>query len=151
MVGDVQQIRVLELFTQPLQQTHWLVQSDGHGHSGQVLADVVVQDGHDANVAVVRPWGGEGSAAAWITATQVSIASVLRPPASWVKQFMADPDIFFFFFTSVCGYRAGLIGSIVQTGPVVEGCSGCGGGKEVRKLIFSRGHYMLELWSAVTV
>lgn len=84
VVGDVQQIRVLQLFAQPLQQTHWLVQSDGHGDSGQVLADVVVQDGHDANVAVVRSWGGEGSAAAWITATRVSIASVPRPPASWV-------------------------------------------------------------------
>lgn len=72
-VGDVQQLRVLQLFTESLQQRERLIKSDWHGDSGQVLADVVVQDGHDANVAVVCSWGGEGSATTWITATQTSI------------------------------------------------------------------------------
>lgn len=65
VVGDVQQLRVLQLFTESLQQRHRLIESDRHGDSGQVFADVVVQDGHDANVAVVCSWGGEGSATAW--------------------------------------------------------------------------------------
>lgn len=64
MVGDVQQLRVLEFFTESLQQRHRLIESDRHGDSGQVLADVVVQDSHDANVAVVCSRGGEDSATA---------------------------------------------------------------------------------------
>lgn len=64
VVGDVEQVCVLQLFTEPLQQTHRLIESHWHGDSGQVFANVVVQDGHDADVAVVCPWGGEGGAAA---------------------------------------------------------------------------------------
>ena len=69
MVGNVQQLTVLQLFTESLQQRHRLIESDRHGDSGQVLANVVVQDGHDANVAVVCSWGGDGSATAWIIET----------------------------------------------------------------------------------
>lgn len=64
VVGDVQQVCVLQLFTEPLQQRQRLIESHWHGHSGQVFANVVVQDGHDADVAVVCPWGGDGGAAA---------------------------------------------------------------------------------------
>lgn len=71
MVGDVQQVGVLQLLAEPLQQRHRLVQRHGHGDPGQVLADVVVQDAHDADVAVVCALGGEGGAAACITQTAV--------------------------------------------------------------------------------
>lgn len=67
VVGDVEQVCVLQLFTEPLQQRQRLVESHGHGNPGQVFANVVVQDGHDADVAVVCSWGGEGGAAAWKT------------------------------------------------------------------------------------
>lgn len=71
MVGNVKQLTILQLFTESLQQRHRLIESDRHGDSGQVLANVVVQDGHDANVAVVCSWGGDGSASAWIIETQI--------------------------------------------------------------------------------
>lgn len=64
MVGDVQQVCVLQLFAEPLQQRQRLIESHWHGNSGQVFANVVVQDGHDADVAVVGPWGGQDGAAA---------------------------------------------------------------------------------------
>lgn len=65
MVGDVQKFGVLQLFTKPLQQRHGLIKSNWHGHSGQVFANVVVQDSHYADVAVVSSWGGESVATAW--------------------------------------------------------------------------------------
>lgn len=71
VVGNVKQLTVLQLFTESLQQRHRLIESDRHGDSGQVLANVVVQDGHDANVAVVCSWGGDGSATAWIIERQI--------------------------------------------------------------------------------
>lgn len=64
MVGNVEQGCVFQLFAEPLQQRHRLIESHWHGNSGQVFANVVVQDGHYADVAVVRSLGGEGSAAA---------------------------------------------------------------------------------------
>lgn len=64
VVGDVEQVCVFQLFTEPLQQTHRLIESHWHGNPRQVFANVVVQDGHDANVAVVRSWCGKGGAAA---------------------------------------------------------------------------------------
>lgn len=67
VVGDVEQVCVLQLFTEPLQQRQRLVESHWHGNSGQVFANVVVQDGHDADVAVVGSLGGEGGAAAYKT------------------------------------------------------------------------------------
>lgn len=72
VVGDVQQLRVLQLFTESLQQRQRLIESDRHGDSGQVLADVVVQDVHDANVAVVCSGSRDDSATTWITARQIS-------------------------------------------------------------------------------
>lgn len=72
MVGDVQQLRVLQLLAEPLQQAQGLVESHRHRDSGQVFADVVVQDGHDADVAVVRRWCREGGAATWVPITQVA-------------------------------------------------------------------------------
>ncbi len=63
-VGYVEQLRVLQLFTESLQQRQRLIESNRHGDSGQVLANVVVQDGHDADVAVVCSWSREGSTTA---------------------------------------------------------------------------------------
>lgn len=64
VVSDVQQLRVLQLLTDSLEETEGLVEWHGHGDSGQVLADVVVQDGHDTDVAVVCAVGRQDSAAA---------------------------------------------------------------------------------------
>lgn len=66
MVGDVQEVGVFQLLAESLQQGQRLVEGHGHGDPGQVLADVVVQDGHDADVAVVRARGREGSATACV-------------------------------------------------------------------------------------
>lgn len=80
VVGSVQQLAVLQLLAQPLQQVDGLIKGGGHGHPSQVftcrkppdslrkqpavklkasgrqrvLAYVVVEDGHEAYVAVVR-------------------------------------------------------------------------------------------------
>lgn len=64
MVGDVQEVRVFQLLAEPLQQGQRLVEGHGHGDSGQVFANVVVQDGHDADVAVVFARGGQDGATA---------------------------------------------------------------------------------------
>lgn len=80
VVGSVQKLAVLQLLAQPLQQVDGLIKGGGHGHPSQVftcrkppdslrkqpavklkasgrqrgLAYVVVEDGHEAYVAVVR-------------------------------------------------------------------------------------------------
>ena len=52
--GRVQQLAVLQLLAEPLQRVDWLVELHGHGHLGQVLADVVAQDVPQVDVAGVR-------------------------------------------------------------------------------------------------
>ena len=54
MAGRVQQLAVLQLLTEPLQRVDWLVELHGHGHLGQVLADVVAQDVPHAHAAAAR-------------------------------------------------------------------------------------------------
>lgn len=44
LVGDVQQLTVLQFLTEPLQGVERLVEVHRHGHLGQVLPDVVPQD-----------------------------------------------------------------------------------------------------------
>lgn len=61
-VGDVQQFGVLELLTDALQEVERLVESGGHGDAGQVLPDVVVEDGEDADVAVIGAGRGQNRA-----------------------------------------------------------------------------------------
>lgn len=55
LVGSVQQLTVLQLFTQPLKGVDWLIQLYWHGHLGQILTDVVPQDIPQAHAA-----GGSG-------------------------------------------------------------------------------------------
>lgn len=81
-VGYVQKLRVLQLFTESLQQWQRLIEGDWHGDSGQVLANVVVQNGHDANVAVVCSRGREGNATAWNRATQIRTIKKIIPKGS---------------------------------------------------------------------
>ena len=51
LVGCVQQLAVLQLLTQPLQGVERLVELHWHGHLGQVLPDVVLQDVPQAHAA----------------------------------------------------------------------------------------------------
>lgn len=60
----VQEIAVLQLLTHVLQGVEGLVQLHGHGHLGQVLADVVPQDVPQVDVAGVRGLRRQADAAA---------------------------------------------------------------------------------------
>lgn len=51
LVGSVQQLTVLKLFTQPLEGVDWLIQLYWHGHLRQVLANVVPKDIPQAHTA----------------------------------------------------------------------------------------------------
>ena len=51
LVGGVQQLAVLQLFTQPLKGVDGLIELYWHGHLGQILAYVVPQDVPQAHAA----------------------------------------------------------------------------------------------------
>lgn len=51
LVGGVQQLTVLQLFTQPLEGIDGLIELYRHGHLGQILPDVVPQDVPQAHAA----------------------------------------------------------------------------------------------------
>lgn len=71
----IQQLAVLQLFTHALQGVEGLVELHGHGHFGQVFADVVSQDVPEVDVAGVRT-GCRQAAAPPITKGAASKVSV---------------------------------------------------------------------------
>lgn len=71
----VQQLCVLQLLTHALQCVEGLVELHGHGHLGQVLADVVPQDVPQVDVAGVgaRRWQAGAAAVAEGAAGKVAV------------------------------------------------------------------------------
>ena len=64
VIGRVQKLTVLQLLAQPLQGVERLVQLNGHGHLGQVLANVVPEDVPQAHPSRAGAGGWQGRAPA---------------------------------------------------------------------------------------
>lgn len=61
--GLVQEAAVFQLLTEPLQCVERFVELHGHGHLGQVFADVVAEDVPQAHVGSGSAGGGQAAAA----------------------------------------------------------------------------------------
>lgn len=61
LICSIQEVAVLQLLTQPLQSVEWLIELHGHGHLGQVLANVVFQDVPQAHTAGGTGWRQRGA------------------------------------------------------------------------------------------